>query len=104
MQQGHRSRKRCVCMCSLAFQGSSITADCPGNNRLSETSIQRSLSARTSRAWLQVNPDNFYETEIYPDQLARASAGSAVAQLIMQAEAAAAKRSFRLFETELRRP
>jgi Cytochrome c554 and c-prime len=56
------------------------------------------------QVWLQVIPDNFYETEIYPDRLARASAGSAVAQLIMQAEAVAAKRSFRIFETELRRP
>jgi hypothetical protein len=56
------------------------------------------------QVWLQVVPDNFYETEIYPDRLVRASAGSAVSQLIMQAEAAAAKRSFRIFETELRRP
>ena len=56
------------------------------------------------QVWLQVIPDNFYETEIYPDRLARASAGSAAAQLIMQAEAAAANRTFRLFETELGRP
>jgi hypothetical protein len=56
------------------------------------------------QVWLQITPDSFYETEIYPDRLERLSPGSAAAQLIMQAKAEAAKRSFRLFETELRRP
>lgn len=54
--------------------------------------------------WLEVIPDNYYETEIYPDRLERLSAGSVAAQLVAQAKAQAAKTSFRLFETELRRP
>jgi hypothetical protein len=86
------------------------------NNRWIEVSDSRLLPGQSAvielpwnaseriQVWLQVIPDNFYETEIYPDRLARASAGSAGAQLIMQAEAAAVKRSFRIFETELRRP
>jgi hypothetical protein len=56
------------------------------------------------RMWLEVLPDDFYETEIYPDLLGRLEPDSAAARLIAQAKAEAAKRSFLLFETELRHP
>ncbi len=56
------------------------------------------------RLWLEIIPDDFYETEIYPDRLGRLDPASEPARLIAQAKTEAAKRSFRLFETELRRP
>ena len=56
------------------------------------------------RLWLEIIPDDFYETEIYPDRFGRLDPASEPARLIAQAKTEAAKRSFRLFETELRRP
>jgi cytochrome c554/c'-like protein len=56
------------------------------------------------RIWLEVIPDDFYATEVYPGLLARLTPDSAPAQLIATARDAAAASRFRLFETELRRP
>lgn len=57
-----------------------------------------------ARAWLEVFPDDYYEHEVYPGLLDSLPRGSEAAKLIAEAKAEAAKSSFRLFETDLRRP
>jgi hypothetical protein len=56
------------------------------------------------RAWLEVIPDDFYQHEFYPALIAVLAADSAAQKLIRNANADASASSFRLFETELRRP
>jgi hypothetical protein len=56
------------------------------------------------RVWLEVVPDDFYETEVYPGLLASLAADSEPGWLIAKARADAAASRFRLFETDLRRP
>ena len=56
------------------------------------------------RVWLEVVPDDFYETEVYPGLLASLAADSEPGRLIAKAHADAAASRFRLFETDLRRP
>jgi len=55
------------------------------------------------RVWLEVMPDDFYESEVYPGKLARLADGESM-RLIAKARADAAASRFRLFETELQRP
>jgi len=57
-----------------------------------------------ARVWLEVLPDFSYATEIYPHLLEALPPASPAAQLIVEASADAARSSFMLFETELRRP
>jgi len=56
------------------------------------------------RVWLEVIPDYYYQTDVFPNLLETLPAGSAAAQLIAQAKLEAATSPFTLFETELRRP
>ncbi len=56
------------------------------------------------RVWLEVIPDDFYESEVYPGQLARLAPDGEPMRLIAKARADAAASRFRLFETELQRP
>ena len=60
-------------------------------------------SAR-ARVWLEVDPDDYYETQVYRELLQTLPHGGEAARLIAQAKSDAAKSRFRLFETELRRP
>jgi hypothetical protein len=56
------------------------------------------------RVWLEVIPDDFYESEVYPGLLARLVPDGEPTRLITKARADAAASRFRLFETELQRP
>jgi hypothetical protein len=57
------------------------------------------------RVWLEVLPDDHYESEVYPDHLARLAPDDGESmRLIAKARADAAVSRFRLFETELQRP
>ena len=57
-----------------------------------------------ARVWLEVDPDDYYETQVYRELLQTLPHGGEAARLIAQAKSDAAKSRFRLFETELRRP
>jgi hypothetical protein len=56
------------------------------------------------RVWLEVMPDDFYESEVYPGKLARLAPDGESMRLIAKARADATASRFRLFETELHRP
>jgi hypothetical protein len=57
------------------------------------------------RVWLEIRPDDHYESEVYPNHLARLGPhGGESMRLIAKARADAAASRFRLFETELHRP
>ena len=56
------------------------------------------------RVWLDVIPDDFYATQVFPALLQSLPADGQARQLALEASAAATASRFRLFETELRRP
>ena len=56
------------------------------------------------KTWLEVIPDDFYESHVFPDLIVAMPPDSASRRLISEASADAANSHFRLFETELRRP
>lgn len=56
------------------------------------------------RLWLEVIPDHYYATQVYPALLQNAPLDSPATALIAKAAAGAAASPYRLFETELRRP
>ena len=56
------------------------------------------------RLWLEVIPDDYYATQIYPALLQKAPLDRPATALIAKAAAVAAASPYRLFETELRRP
>jgi hypothetical protein len=56
------------------------------------------------RAWLEVIPDDFYATQVFPELIASLPANGEALRLANEALAAARASPFRLFETELRRP
>ena len=70
---------------------------------MSYTPDEEAFRARV-RAWLEVIPDEFYAAEVFPRLLQSLQANSDAAELIAQAQTAAASSRFRLFETEMRRP
>jgi hypothetical protein len=55
------------------------------------------------RAWLEVFPDDYYETQVYRDLMKSLPQGSDALQLITRAKIEASESRFQLFETELRR-
>jgi Cytochrome c554 and c-prime len=60
-------------------------------------------SAR-ARVWLDVIPDDFYTTQVFPGLMQTLPARSEARRLALEASAAAESSRFRLYETELRRP
>jgi hypothetical protein len=56
------------------------------------------------RVWLEIVPDEFYATELFPGLLQSLPPNSDAAGLIAEAQAVAVSNRFRLFETEMRRP
>jgi hypothetical protein len=56
------------------------------------------------RVWLEVIPDDFYATLVFPGLIQTLPPQAEAMQLAVQAQAAASSSSFRLYETELRRP
>jgi mono/diheme cytochrome c family protein len=56
------------------------------------------------KVWLEIAPDNYYETEVYPALVQALQSNPGAQQLILKASANAAASHFRLFETELRKP
>lgn len=56
------------------------------------------------RVWLEVFPDNYYETQVYPSILAGAPRNSEAAKLIAMAKEDASHGSFRLFQSEVHIP
>jgi hypothetical protein len=56
------------------------------------------------RVWLEVVPDKFYATEVFPGFLQSLQPDSDAARLTAEAQAIALGSRFRLFETEMRRP
>lgn len=56
------------------------------------------------KTWLEVIPDDFYESHVFPDLIAAMQPDSDSWRLISEASADAANSHFRLFETELRKP
>ena len=74
----------------LPGQSATVELDWDGSDRI--------------RAWLEVAPDEFYATEVYPSLLQSLPASGDATRLIAQARADAVSSGFRLFETEVRRP
>ena len=56
------------------------------------------------RFWLEVHPDDYYDRRIYDSLLASFDQAGPATTLIAEADALAAKSSFRLFEMELTPP
>jgi hypothetical protein len=56
------------------------------------------------RVWLEVVPDFFYQSEVFPDLLDALPLNGDPRKLIVKASADVAVSQFRLFETEVRRP
>jgi hypothetical protein len=56
------------------------------------------------RAWLEIIPDNFYATQVFPQLIASLPADGAARRLAVAALAAATSSPYRLFEREQRRP
>jgi hypothetical protein len=54
--------------------------------------------------WLEVIPDHYYATQVFPELLQNAPKERPTTNLITQAAASAATSSYTLFDTELRRP
>lgn len=54
--------------------------------------------------WLDVIPDDFYATQVFPGLIRTFPAESEARSLALQAEAAVSSSGFRLYDTELRRP
>jgi hypothetical protein len=59
---------------------------------------------RRARIWLEVIPDHYYATQVFPDLLQNAPKDGPATKLIAQAAAITAASPYTLFETELRRP
>jgi hypothetical protein len=86
------------------------------NNDWTEISDTRLLPSQTTaielpwngadriRVWLEVKPDDYYATQVYPALLQDAPLDRPATALIAKAAAVAAASTYRLFETELRRP
>jgi hypothetical protein len=60
--------------------------------------------SRRIRMWLEVEPDDFYDHQVYDGLLEGMAPESAAARLIGQADKQASASGYRLFETELMRP
>ena len=56
------------------------------------------------RVWLEVIPDHYYATQVFPALLQEAPLDRPASALIAEAAVIAAASPYRLFETELRRP
>ena len=56
------------------------------------------------RMWLEVDPDDYYDHQVYDQLLDQLPAGGWPAQLIAEADARARASRYRLFETDLDRP
>ena len=56
------------------------------------------------RAWLEVIPDDFYESEVFPGLVNALPPNSDAQRLILKASADGAASRFHLYETELRKP
>jgi hypothetical protein len=56
------------------------------------------------RVWLDVFPDDFYAEQVFPNLIGALPAESVARPLALEASAAAKSSSFRLYETERRRP
>jgi hypothetical protein len=56
------------------------------------------------RVWLEVIPDHYYTTQVFPALLQRSPPDRPAANLIAKAAAIAAASPYTLFETELNRP
>ncbi len=74
----------------LPGQSFSIEVPWDGSNRI--------------RAWLEVIPDEFYATEVFPGLLQYLQANGDAARLVALAQDVAVSSRFSLFETEMRRP
>jgi hypothetical protein len=57
-----------------------------------------------ARIWLEIIPDHYYATQVFPELLKSAPKERLATDLIAQAAAIAAASPYKLFETELRRP
>jgi hypothetical protein len=55
-------------------------------------------------AWLDIIPDDFYATQVFPELIASLPSDGAANRLAHEALATARASSFTLYETELRRP
>jgi hypothetical protein len=60
--------------------------------------------AKAIRVWLEVIPDHYYATQVFPALLQDAPLDRPATTFIAKAAAIAAASPYRLFETELRRP
>ena len=86
------------------------------NDDWTETSDTRLMPSQTAaielpwsdylriRVWLEVIPDRYYATNLFPALLQNASQDGPAAHLIAKAAAIATASSYRLFETELQHP
>jgi hypothetical protein len=61
-------------------------------------------SSERIRAWLEVVPDDFYATQVFPELITSLPADSEAQHLAKDALVDATASRFRLYETELRRP
>ena len=56
------------------------------------------------RMWLEIEPDDYYDKQVYDRLLEQLAADAAPARLISEADSRATASRYRLFETELKRP